>query len=54
MIYDIADDIRKPHGQNNYTLNHLVERMNYYIAENFAYEITEVKIPEPKSNLNII
>jgi superfamily II DNA or RNA helicase len=44
MIYDIADDIRKEHGRNNYTLNHLVERINYYASEDFTYDITEIKI----------
>ena len=25
-LYDIADDFRKPHGKNNFTLNHLAGR----------------------------
>jgi superfamily II DNA or RNA helicase len=44
MIYDISDDIRKEHGRNNYTLNHLIERINYYVSENFDYEILEMKL----------
>lgn len=43
-LYDIADDFRKPHGQNNYTLNHLAERIKYYCDENFEYRISEVPI----------
>lgn len=42
MLYDIADDTRKPHGQNNFTLNHLSERIKIYIDENFDYRITEI------------
>lgn len=52
MIYDIADDIRKENGRNNYTLNHLIERINYYVSENFDYQISEVRIPAPKTDLN--
>ena len=43
-LYDIADDFRKPHGQNNYTLNHLAERIKYYVDENFEYRISEVPL----------
>lgn len=46
MIYDIADDIRKENGRNNYTLNHLTERINHYVSENFEYRIREFKVPE--------
>ena len=44
MLYDIADDFRKPHGQNNFTLNHLAERIKYYVDENFEYRMIEVPI----------
>jgi len=44
MLYDIADDFRKPHGKNNFTLNHLAERMKYYCDENFEYRVTTVPI----------
>ena len=53
-IYDIADDLRKDHGRNNYTLNHLIERINYYVSENFEYSITELRLPEPTINTNTI
>jgi superfamily II DNA or RNA helicase len=43
-LYDIADDFRKPHGKNNFTLNHLAERIKYYVDENFEYRISEVPI----------
>ena len=42
MLYDIADDFRKPGGRNNFTLNHLVERMKYYVDEDFTYRVTEM------------
>jgi len=44
MLYDIADDFRKPHGRNNFTLNHLAERIKYYIEEDFQYRVTEMPI----------
>ena len=31
-------------GQNNYTLNHLVERVKIYNEENFDYEFIDVPI----------
>ena len=43
-LYDIADDFRKPHGKNNFTLNHLAERIKYYVDENFEYRISEVPL----------
>ena len=42
-LYDIADDISTDKG-NNYTLNHLVERLKIYNEEEFNYEIIDVKI----------
>ena len=36
-LFDIADNI----GGNNYTLNHLKERINIYNEESFSYEIKE-------------
>tara|TARA_Y100001963_G_scaffold103658_1_gene142734 strand:- start:10606 stop:12063 length:1458 start_codon:yes stop_codon:yes gene_type:complete len=42
-LYDIADDISTDKG-NNYTLNHLMERVKIYSEEKFKYEIIEVKL----------
>jgi len=42
-LYDIADDISTDKG-NNYTLNHLMERVKIYNEEKFDYEIINVKI----------
>ena len=39
-IYDLADSI----GGNNYTLNHLKERINIYNEEGFVYEIKEFNL----------
>jgi len=44
-LYDIADDMSKGR-QNNYTLNHLVERVKIYNEENFDYEFIDVPIKE--------
>jgi superfamily II DNA or RNA helicase len=44
MLYDIADDFRKPHGRNNFTLNHLAERIKFYIEEDFEYRVTEMAL----------
>jgi len=44
MLYDIADDFRKPNGRENYTLRHLVDRIKYYVEENFHYRITEITL----------
>jgi len=44
MLYDIADDFRKEHGRNNFTLNHLAERIRYYAEENFEYRVTELSL----------
>jgi len=52
-LYDIADDFRKPHGKNNFTLNHLAERIKYYVDENFEYRITEVPINSNDGVLNL-
>lgn len=52
-LYDIADDFRKPHGQNNFTLNHLAERIKYYVDENFEYRVTEVPLNNNVGTLNI-
>ena len=43
-LYDISDDFRFPHGKNNFTLNHLAERIKYYIDEGFEYRMIEVPI----------
>ena len=42
-LYDIADDCKKGSKQN-YTLNHLIERIKYYNEEKFSYEIIQIKI----------
>ena len=42
-LYDIADDITTDRG-NNYTLNHLMERVKVYNEEKFNYEIIDVKV----------
>ena len=44
-LYDIADDMSKG-NKNNYTLNHLVERVKIYNEENFDYEFIDVPIRE--------
>ena len=40
-LYDIADDCKKGSKQN-YTLNHLIERIKYYNEEKFNYEIIQL------------
>ena len=52
MLYDIADDFRKPHSKNNFTLNHLVERMKFYEEEDFTYQTKLVELPPPVTELN--
>ena len=42
-LYDIADDISTKTRQN-YTLNHLVERLKIYQEENFKYEVIPIKL----------
>lgn len=42
-LYDIADDISNENRQN-YTLNHLEERIKIYKEENFNYEIIKVNL----------
>lgn len=44
MLWDIADDTRKPHGQNNFTLNHLTERIKIYANEQFDYAISDYNL----------
>ncbi len=44
ILHDIADDLRKPHGRYNFTLNHLSERMKFYVEEDFSYEINEMPL----------
>lgn len=44
MLYDIADDFRKSGGRNNFTLNHLAERIKYYVDEDFEYRVTELHL----------
>ena len=42
-LYDIADDLSYK-GKNNYTLNHLLERVKIYNDEKFKYRIHEYRI----------
>ena len=42
-LYDVADDTKKGSKQN-YTLNHLIERIKYYNEEKFNYEIIQIKV----------
>ena len=44
-LYDIADDISTDRG-NNYTLNHLMERVKVYNEEKFDYEIIDLKLKQ--------
>ena len=53
MLYDIADDFRKEHGRNNFTLNHLAERIKYYIDEDFEYRVSEMSLNTGVGKLNI-
>ena len=39
-LFDIADDLQC----ENYTLNHLKERINIYNEENFKYEVIRVNL----------
>ena len=43
LLYDIADDISTDRG-NNYTLNHLMERVKVYNEEKIDYEIIDIKL----------
>ena len=43
ILYDIGDDIRKG-TKNNYTLNHLIERIKIYNEEKFNYEIVTIQL----------
>ena len=42
-LYDVADDSKKGSKQN-YTLNHLIERIKYYNEEKFNYDIIQISI----------
>jgi superfamily II DNA or RNA helicase len=42
-LYDIADDISNENKQN-YTLNHLLERIKIYQEENFKYETIKINL----------
>ena len=44
LLYDIADDYRDQGSRNNFTLNHLAERMRFYVDEDFEYRVTEVPL----------
>ena len=53
LLYDIADDFRAPHGRNNFTLNHLAERIKFYIDEDFEYRVTEIKLNNAQGVLDL-
>ena len=53
MLYDIADDFRKQGGRNNFTLNHLAERIRYYAEENFTYRVTELSLNSGVGTIDI-
>ena len=52
-LHDISDDFRPPHGRNNFTLNHLAERIKYYVDENFEYRMIEVPINTSEGVLSL-
>jgi superfamily II DNA or RNA helicase len=45
ILYDIGDDIRKG-SRNNYTLNHLIERIKIYNEEKFNYDIITIQLKD--------
>jgi len=47
-VYDIADDMRIG-SHTNYTLQHLMERLDIYNSENFEYKIFNMEIDNGKS-----
>ena len=51
LLYDIADDFRSQGARNNFTLNHLAERIRYYVNENFEYRVTEINLNNSKGVL---
>ena len=52
-LHDISDDFRKPHGKNNFTLNHLAERIKYYVDESFEYRMIEVPLSNSEGVLSL-
>ena len=54
LLYDIADDFRGGKiVKNNFTLNHLAERIKFYIDEDFTYRITELSLHSGVGRLDI-
>ncbi len=51
LLWDIADDFRAQGTRNNFTLNHLSERIKYYVNENFTYRMTEINLNSSKGVL---
>ena len=44
-LFDIADDLRiREGGYNNFTLNHMEERLKMYVEEKFVYKIYPVQL----------
>lgn len=52
-LHDISDDFRPPHGRNNFTLNHLAERIKYYVDESFEYRMIEVPLSTSEGVLSL-
>ena len=42
------------HGKSNFTLNHLAERIKFYIDEHFEYQTHEVQITPSTPDLNTL
>ena len=54
LLYDIADDFRGGKiVRNNFTLNHLAERIKFYVAEDFTYRMTELSLNTGVGTLDI-
>jgi len=48
-LFDIADDLIY-NKKNNYTMNHLIERVTMYNMESFPYELHNIDIRSDKSD----
>jgi len=52
LLYDIADDFRGGRiVKSNFTLNHLAERIKFYVDEDFTYRITELTLNTDKGTI---
>ena len=45
--------IRKTGGRNNFTLNHLAERIKFYVDEDFQYRMTEITLNSGQGRLDL-